>query len=99
MEELRLPLPDGGELKALRLQDLPAEHVLAFIGMPPGMKELAGVKLLQLAVGSEGSMALSGMTFAELDGVMTAWMAASGESEETDPDGRGGGIDWSELLR
>lgn len=86
-------------MKALRLQDLPAEHVTAFIAMPPGMKELAGIKLLQLAVGSTGESVMSGMTFAELDRVMTDWMTRSAESEEADSDGAGAGLDWSELLR
>ena len=95
MEQLRLELPGGGTVDALRLQDLPAEHVLAFIAMPTGMKEQMGVKLFQLALGSNGASVLEGMTFGELEHLMTEWLTRSGESEEDDTDGTGAGLDWT----
>lgn len=95
MEQVRLELPGGGSVEALRLQDLPAEHVIAFIGMAPGMKEQMGVRLFQLALGSNSASVLEGMTFGELEHVMTDWLTKSGESEEEDPDGRGQGLDWT----
>lgn len=98
MEEVRVQLPDGESLTALRLQDLPAEHVIAFLGMPPGFKEQMSVRMLQLAVGKAGVEALYGLTFGELEQVLDSWLTASAESEERDSDGRGDGIDWSGFL-
>ena len=99
MEEIRVEIPGGGELKALRLQDLPAEHVTAWHAMPPGIKEAMGIKLFALAVGQSGEEFLVGLTFAELERLVVDWMFQSAESDEMDADGRGAGIDWSELLR
>lgn len=99
MEEVNVGVPGGGELKALRLQDLPADHVLAFIQMPDGPKQAFGVKLFRLASGPAGSSALDGMTFGELEHVVTEWLILSAESESEDQDGQGSGLDWSELPR
>lgn len=82
---------------ALRLQDLPAEHVIAFMGMPPGYKERMGVRLFALASGQEESGMVEGLTFGELETMITDWLVASAETEE--PDGPGVELDWSELLR
>lgn len=96
MEEINVPLSGGGELKALRLQDLPAEHVIAFLGMPSGMKEHMAMKLFQLAVGPAASVLVSGMTFGELQDSVSEWLILSADAED---DGAGAGLDWSELLR
>jgi hypothetical protein len=98
MELVSVSLPGGGELSALRFQDLPAEHVQAFLSMPPGMKEAMGAKLFILAAGPSSVDVVSGFTYGELQYVLTEWMFASSESEEEDSDGRGKGLDWSELL-
>lgn len=98
MEQVRIGLPGGGELEALRLQDLPAEHVISFMGLPQGAREMMGVKLLTLALGPKGSRMLAGLTYGELQHVMSEWFFASSESEEHDSDGRGAGLDWSDLL-
>ena len=95
MEQLTIELPGGGPVEALRLQDLPAEHVMSFIASPPGVKELAGVRLFQLALGSNSADVIQGMTFGELEHVMGDWLTQSGESEERDEDGRGDGLDWT----
>jgi len=91
-------IPGGGELEALRLQDMPAEHVIAFVGLPPGLKEAMGMRLFIMAAGPEGAAVVSGMTFGELEFLLTEWLTASAESEEHDQDGRGSGLDWSALL-
>lgn len=98
METVRVGLPGGGELEALRFQDLPAEHVISFMGMPQGFKEQMGVKLFILAAGEPGENALAGMTYGELEHVMQQWFEASADSEEHDSDGRGLGLDWSGPL-
>lgn len=98
MEQVEIGLPGGGSVSALRIQDLPAEHIISFMAMPPGLKEQMGVKLFQLALGSSASEVLSGMTFGELEHVMNEWVSMSAESESEDPDGRGAGLDWSGLV-
>lgn len=95
MEEITVPLGGGGELKALRLQDLPAEHVIAFLGMPPGMKEMMAMKLFQLAAGPSSGTLLSGMTFGEMQETVAEWLVMSAMSEDDVP---GAGLDWSGLL-
>jgi hypothetical protein len=89
LEQVRLELPDGGAVDALRLQDLPAEHVLAFMAMPPGMKEIMGVRLFQLALGSDSENVLDGMTFGELQVLYQDWMTQSLETEDSK------GLDWT----
>jgi hypothetical protein len=76
METVDLELPGGGSVSALRLQDLPAEHVIAFMGMPPGMKEQMGVRLFQMALGRGQAEVLSGMI------LVTAVSEAAGESRD-----------------
>lgn len=99
MEQVELALPGSGRtIAALRFQDLPAEHIIAFMAMPPGMKEQMGVKLLQLAIGRGNADALSGLTFGELEFVMSEWLVLSEESEAHDVDGRGLGLDWNTGL-
>ena len=86
----------GGALSALRLQDLPAEHVIAFMGMPPGYKQATALKLFSMASGMTEDSLLSRLTFGELEHMMEEWMIASAESEEVDPDGTGKGLNWDE---
>jgi hypothetical protein len=95
METVELQVPGGRRVSALRLQDLPAEHVLAFMSLPVGVKEHMGVKLFKLALGSNGEDVLAGLTFGELEYLMSEWFLLSGESEAEDPDGRGLGLDWN----
>jgi hypothetical protein len=94
MELVRVTIPGGGELEALRFQDLPAEHVIAFMGMEPGYKELMAKRLFTLAAGEAGENAIRGMTFAELEHTINEWMLVSVKSSEVDEDGRGSGLDW-----
>lgn len=98
MEQVTIGLPGGGSVNALRLQDLPAEHVVSFISMPPGLKEQMGIRLFQLALGSDNANVLLGMTFGELEHVMQEWLVLSADSESEDPDGRGRGLDWTGLT-
>ncbi len=98
MEQVTIELPGGGSVEALRIQDLPAEHIIAFMTMPPGLKEQMSIKLFQLAVGSAHADVLSGMTFGELEHVLSEWMFASAESESGDEDGRGSGLDWKGII-
>ncbi len=102
MELVRFKLPStlgGRELEALRFQDMPAEHVIAFLGMPPGYKEAMSMKLLSLAVGEANAKHLEGMTYGEMEQSVNAWLEASDpmgledsedESEEE--------LDWSGPL-
>jgi hypothetical protein len=98
LELVSVSIPGGGELEALRFQDMPAEHVIAFMGLPPGLKEAMGARLFMLAAGPSGADLVAGMTFGELEHVLSEWLFASAESEAGDSDGRGAGIDWSGLL-
>lgn len=98
MELVSVSLPGGGSVDALRFQDLPAEHIISFMGMPPGFKEQMGIKLFALAAGTNGERALSGLTYGELEHVMSEWFMLSVESEEEDQDGTGSGLDWDHLL-
>lgn len=106
MELVTVELPEGlggGELEALRFQDMPHEHVIAFIGMPPGYKEAMSVKLFQLAVGEKGAEKLIGMTYGEMEQIIRAWVEASDNAtpEEDGGSGEGSGreLDWDlEML-
>lgn len=106
MELVRVNLPEGlggGELEALRFQDMPHEHVIAFIGMPPGYKEAMSVKLFQLAVGEKGAARLEGMTYGEMEQIIRAWVEASDNATPEEDGGAGEGsgreLDWNlEML-
>lgn len=94
MEQIELQLPgDGGTVSALRFQDLPAEHILAWMTLPPGMKDRMSYGLLRLALGVNAEGVLSGMTFGELEHVVNEWFHLSGE-HEGGGDGSGSGLDW-----
>jgi len=99
MELVNVPKPGGGELEALRLQDMPHEFVTTFMSLPSGLKEVMGVRLFILAAGPSAVELLSGLTFGELEHLLSEWLFASAASEEADRDGRGQGLDWSDLLR
>lgn len=93
MEQVRVELPEeagGGYITALRFQDLPAEHVIAFLGQPPGYKEFMAKKLFILAAGEPGELALEGLTYGELEEVISEWMILS-----ADTDSPGVGLDWT----
>lgn len=91
--ELRLPGDGSGTVSALRFQDLPAEHVLAWMTMPPGMKDRMSYGLLRLALGVNSESVLTGLTFGELENMISEWFLASGEAEGGG-DGAGQGLDW-----
>ncbi|UVG35292.1 hypothetical protein SEA_CECE_286 [Microbacterium phage Cece] len=92
MEELTVRVGER-HVKALRLQDLPANHVFAYMAAPEGVREMVAAKLFVLASGDQ--VDLGELTFAEVDSAVSDWVA---ESLETAGDEEGSGLDWSGLL-
>ena len=97
MEELTVPLPQGGELKALRLQDLPRDYVFMYLSMPAQLQVVGAVKLFELAGGPDAVSAMEMMTYGEVEALVRHWIEQSDFAHEDSPVGVG--IDWSELLR
>ena len=97
MEELTIPTPGGGELKALRLQDLPRDYVFMYLSMPPQLQVIGAVKLFELAAGPVATQVLETMTYGETEAMVNLWIERSDYAHEESP--VGSGIDWSELLR